>query len=150
LQFFIKKLNETSVVKGLSRKELIGINRGRQRLYGDVARVPDFLREKEEKEWRGRSELCLAAVGSERKMTTVEASSNNSTMARKRGRKYRIAMICDFFYPRMGGVENHIFSLCQHLIRLGHKVIVVTHSYANRKGVRYMAENLKVYYCVSK
>jgi len=56
-------------------------------------------------------------------------------------------MVCDFFYPRMGGVEMHIWSLSQHLIRLGHKVIVVTHSYANRKGVRYMPENLKVYYC---
>eukprot|EP00536_Pseudo-nitzschia_multiseries_P008837 jgi/Psemu1/319494/estExt_fgenesh1_pm.C_2320005 len=56
-------------------------------------------------------------------------------------------MVCDFFYPRMGGVEMHVWSLSQHLIRLGHKVIVVTHSYANRKGVRYMPENLKVYYC---
>jgi len=56
-------------------------------------------------------------------------------------------MVCDFFYPRMGGVEMHIWSLSQHLIRLGHKVIVVTHSYANRKGVRYMEDNLKVYYC---
>ena len=59
-------------------------------------------------------------------------------------------MVCDFFYPRMGGVEMHIWSLSQHLIRLGHKVIVVTHSYANRKGVRYMQDNLKVYYCVSE
>jgi len=74
--------------------------------------------------------------------------ANNNT--RKRGRKYAIAMICDFFYPRMGGVEMHIWSLSQHLIRLGHKVIVITHSYANRKGVRYMPENLKVYYCVSE
>jgi len=56
-------------------------------------------------------------------------------------------MVCDFFYPRMGGVEMHIWSLSQHLIRLGHKVIIVTHSYANRKGVRYMEDNLKVYYC---
>jgi phosphatidylinositol glycan class A protein len=71
-------------------------------------------------------------------------------VVRKRRREYRIAMVCDFFYPRMGGVEMHIWSLSQHLIRLGHKVIVVTHSYDNRKGVRYMPENLKVYYCVSK
>ena len=65
-------------------------------------------------------------------------------------RTYRIAMVCDFFYPRMGGVEMHIWSLSQHLVRLGHKVIVLTHSYDDRKGVRYMPENLKVYYCVSK
>jgi hypothetical protein len=50
----------------------------------------------------------------------------------------------------MGGVEMHIWSLSQHLIRLGHKVIVITHAYENRKGVRYMPGPLKVYYCVSK
>jgi phosphatidylinositol glycan class A protein len=56
-------------------------------------------------------------------------------------------MVCDFFYPRLGGVENHIWSLSQHLLRQGHKVVVITHAYGNRKGVRYMSENLKVYYC---
>jgi phosphatidylinositol glycan class A protein len=63
-------------------------------------------------------------------------------------RRYRIAMVCDFFYPRLGGVEMHIWSLSQHLLRLGHKVIVVTHYYGNRKGVRYLPGPLKVYYCV--
>ena len=62
-------------------------------------------------------------------------------------RKHRIAMVCDFFFPRLGGVENHILSLSHHLIRLGHKVIVITHAYGNRKGVRYMSGPLKVYYC---
>lgn len=56
-------------------------------------------------------------------------------------------MVCDFFYPRLGGVENHIYSLSQHLLRQGHKVIVITHSYDNRKGVRYLPGPLKVYYC---
>ena len=56
-------------------------------------------------------------------------------------------MVCDFFYPRLGGVENHIYSLSQQLIKLGHKVIVITHAYDDRKGVRYMAGPLKVYYC---
>ena len=90
--------------------------------------------------------------------------------------RHRIAMICDFFYPRLGGVEMHIWSLSQHLIRLGHKVIIITHSYNgrkskikntdddgndgsdgsdcdndghHRKGVRYLPGPLKVYYCVS-
>ena len=67
----------------------------------------------------------------------------------KTQRRYRIAMVCDFFYPRMGGVEMHIWSLSQHLLRLGHKVIVITHAYGDRKGVRYMPGPLKVYYCVS-
>jgi phosphatidylinositol glycan class A protein len=58
-------------------------------------------------------------------------------------------MVCDFFYPRLGGVEMHIWSLAQQLIRLGHKVIVITNTYGNRKGVRYLSGPLKVYHCVS-
>jgi phosphatidylinositol N-acetylglucosaminyltransferase subunit A len=57
-------------------------------------------------------------------------------------------MVCDFFYPNLGGVENHIWSISQHLIQQGHKVIVITHGYGgNRKGVRYLPGPLKVYYC---
>ncbi|RHY46340.1 hypothetical protein DYB34_008800 [Aphanomyces astaci] len=61
----------------------------------------------------------------------------------------RIAMCCDFFYPRLGGVEMHIWSLSQCLIRRGHKVIVITHQTDGpnkRQGIRYMTNNLKVYY----
>jgi phosphatidylinositol N-acetylglucosaminyltransferase subunit A len=64
-----------------------------------------------------------------------------------RRQQHRIAMVCDFFYPRLGGVEMHIWSLSQHLLRLGHKVVVITHAYDDRKGVRYMPGPLKVYYC---
>jgi phosphatidylinositol glycan class A protein len=56
-------------------------------------------------------------------------------------------MVCDFFFPKLGGVENHIWSLSHHLLQQGHKVIVITHAYDNRKGVRYMPGPLKVYYC---
>jgi hypothetical protein len=38
----------------------------------------------------------------------------------KRG--FRIAMVSDFFYPNMGGVEEHIYCLSQCLIRRGNKV----------------------------
>lgn len=62
-------------------------------------------------------------------------------------KRHRIAMVCDFFYPNLGGVENHIWSLSQHLIKQGHKVIIITHGYGNRKGVRYLPGPLKVYYC---
>jgi phosphatidylinositol N-acetylglucosaminyltransferase subunit A len=49
---------------------------------------------------------------------------------------------------RLGGVENHIYSLSTHLIRQGHKVVVITHAYGeSRKGVRYLPGPLKVYYC---
>lgn len=33
------------------------------------------------------------------------------------------------------------------LIERGHKVIIITHSYDNRQGVRYVTHGLKVYYC---
>lgn len=40
----------------------------------------------------------------------------------------------------------HIWCLSQCLIQRGHKVIVVTHAYGDRQGVRYMTNGLKVYY----
>lgn len=58
----------------------------------------------------------------------------------------RICMVSDFFYPNMGGVEMHIWCLSQCLIQRGHKVIVVTHAYEGRQGIRYMTNGLKVYY----
>ena len=58
----------------------------------------------------------------------------------------RVCMVCDFFFPRFGGVENHVWSMAQSLLRLGHKVVVVTHAYdatdgsdRHRAGVRWMA-----------
>lgn len=52
----------------------------------------------------------------------------------------------------------HIWSLSHHLLRLGHKVIVIIHAYncpdvdlskrkSKRTGVRYLSGGLKVYYC---
>ncbi|KAJ5070951.1 n-acetylglucosaminyl-phosphatidylinositol biosynthetic protein [Anaeramoeba ignava] len=61
-------------------------------------------------------------------------------------KRYRILMASDFFYPNVGGVENHIFQLSQCLIKRGHKVVVCTHQYKKRKGIRYMTNGLKVYY----
>ncbi|XP_078435846.1 UDP-Glycosyltransferase superfamily protein isoform X2 [Wolffia australiana] len=61
-------------------------------------------------------------------------------------KRHSILMVSDFFYPNFGGVESHIYSLSQCLLYLGHKVVVMTHSYGNRTGVRYMSNGLKVYY----
>jgi phosphatidylinositol N-acetylglucosaminyltransferase subunit A len=61
--------------------------------------------------------------------------------------KHRIAFVCDFFYPRLGGVEMHQYQLAQCLIERGHKVIIITHAYGERTGVRYLTNGLKVYYC---
>ena len=59
---------------------------------------------------------------------------------------YKICLVSDFFYPNMGGVESHLYQLAQCLLEQGHKVIIVTHSYGNRTGIRFMANYLKVYY----
>lgn len=55
-------------------------------------------------------------------------------------------MASDFFYPNTGGVEAHIWQLSQCLVKLGHKVIVITHAYGDRVGIRYLPNNIKVYY----
>lgn len=57
-----------------------------------------------------------------------------------------IALVCDFFYPQPGGVEFHVYHLAQELLSRGHSVVVVTHSYNNRRGIRYLTNGLKVYY----
>lgn len=57
---------------------------------------------------------------------------------------YLFSMVSDFFYPLIGGVENHIYQLSQCLIERDYKVIVVTHAYDDRVGVRYMTNGLKV------
>lgn len=55
-----------------------------------------------------------------------------------------VSMVSDFFYPNVGGVEEHIFQLSQCLLHRGHKVIVLTHVYGDRRGIRYMTNGLKV------
>eukprot|EP00920_Eleutheroschizon_duboscqi_P016926 GHVT01040278.1.p1 GENE.GHVT01040278.1~~GHVT01040278.1.p1 ORF type:complete len:433 (+),score=70.50 GHVT01040278.1:416-1714(+) len=61
-------------------------------------------------------------------------------------RKPRICMVSDFFYPRLGGVEMHIYQISQCLILRGFKVVVVTHYCGRRHGLRHMTGGLKVYY----
>lgn len=57
-----------------------------------------------------------------------------------------IAFVSDFFYPNVGGVESHLYNLSQKLTLLGHKIIIITHSYQNRTGIRYLTSNVKVYH----
>ncbi|EPR77733.1 Glycosyltransferase [Spraguea lophii 42_110] len=56
-----------------------------------------------------------------------------------------IAMISDFFYPDIGGIETHIIYLSNALISRGHKVIGITHSRDNYNGIIYHGK-LKIYY----
>ena len=58
-------------------------------------------------------------------------------------RTYNIAMVCDFFFPQPGGIESHIYQLSSKLIDRGHKVIVITHAYEGRSGVRYLTNGLR-------
>ncbi|KAL5349397.1 hypothetical protein V496_07751 [Pseudogymnoascus sp. VKM F-4515 (FW-2607)] len=59
---------------------------------------------------------------------------------------YNIAMASDFFFPQPGGIESHIYQLSTKLIDRGHKVIIITHAYEGRTGVRYLTNGLKVYH----
>ncbi|KAJ9165244.1 Glycosyltransferase family 4 protein [Coniochaeta hoffmannii] len=61
-------------------------------------------------------------------------------------RTYNIAMVSDFFFPQPGGVESHIYQLSSKLMDRGHKVIIITHAYDGRTGVRYLTNGIKVYH----
>lgn len=60
------------------------------------------------------------------------------------GTRRRVLMVTDFFYPNVGGVENHVYMLSQCLMNSGHHVVIVTHAYGERTGVRYLTNGLKV------
>jgi len=60
--------------------------------------------------------------------------------------RLRICIVSDFFYPNDGGVETHIIQLATNLAANHHKVVVATHAYGDRHGVRYMQPGFKVYY----
>jgi phosphatidylinositol glycan class A protein len=74
------------------------------------------------------------------------AATHTAATSDRKSSMIRVAMVSDFFYPNLGGVETHIWSLSQCLLEMGHKVVVITHSYGGRKGIRYMTNGLKVYY----
>uniref|UniRef100_A0A0M3IFA4 PIGA domain-containing protein n=1 Tax=Ascaris lumbricoides TaxID=6252 RepID=A0A0M3IFA4_ASCLU len=58
---------------------------------------------------------------------------------------FRDFLVSDFFCPNAGGVETHIYFLAHCLLQSGHKVIVVTHAYGPRMGVRYLSNGLKTF-----
>lgn len=67
--------------------------------------------------------------------------------ARKRPPEHsvkRILIVTDFFYPNIGGVESHVYNLSQCLMDTGHRVVIMTHAYGDRTGVRYLTNGLKV------
>ncbi|KAG7254977.1 hypothetical protein CRUP_008932 [Coryphaenoides rupestris] len=87
---------------------------------------------------RKRADVYAASDASDRTATHPSSTAPS--------RKHSICMVSDFFYPNMGGVESHIYQLSQCLIEKGHKVVVATHAYGQRKGVRYLTNGLQVYH----
>jgi hypothetical protein len=80
---------------------------------------------------------------------TINQSESVASQAEKprQFNRLRIALVSDFFVPNLGGVEMHMYNVGQCLMELGHKVIVVTTSYADeRVGVRYLSNGMKVYH----
>uniref|UniRef100_A0A0K0F5H1 GlcNAc-PI synthesis protein n=1 Tax=Strongyloides venezuelensis TaxID=75913 RepID=A0A0K0F5H1_STRVS len=61
-------------------------------------------------------------------------------------RKFRIALVSDFFCPNTGGIETHLYFLSKCLLEKGHHVIMLTRSYGKRKGIYNLSTGLKVYY----
>eukprot|EP00096_Caligus_rogercresseyi_P014415 TRINITY_DN6925_c0_g1_i1.p1 TRINITY_DN6925_c0_g1~~TRINITY_DN6925_c0_g1_i1.p1 ORF type:complete len:424 (-),score=83.69 TRINITY_DN6925_c0_g1_i1:299-1570(-) len=58
----------------------------------------------------------------------------------------RIALVSDFFFPNIGGVETHLYHLANQLRASGHQVIILSHQYGpEHTGIRYM-DDLKIYY----
>lgn len=89
-----------------------------------------------------------------RRTSTQKKTSAGNVPSRKRGAGdehtetcpafYRICLVSDFFHPNTGGVETHIYQLAQCLLQRGHSVVVLTHSYRDRIGIRYLTNGLKV------
>ncbi|KAK6738559.1 hypothetical protein RB195_020581 [Necator americanus] len=80
---------------------------------------------------------------------TIVGLRYNDTMTVSAGTNkelYNIALVSDFFCPNAGGVETHMYFLAQCLRQLGHKVVVITHAYGERRGICYLSNGLKVYY----
>ena len=70
----------------------------------------------------------------------------NQNDNKKNKKRLSVLLVSDFFYPRVGGVEVHIYQLACSLLRLGVKVTVLTHHQKDRQGIKYMGNGIKVYY----
>ena len=78
--------------------------------------------------------------------TRFDNFAEMSENTRSKSNSFNICFVSDFFYPNVGGVEGHMYHLSQRLIQRGHKVVIITHSYPGRQGVKYLSSCVKVYY----
>ncbi len=58
--------------------------------------------------------------------------------------KLKIALVCDWFLPQMGGVEMHLGDLAPRLARAGHRVHVITPIPGPQTGEGYRVHRLDV------
>ncbi|KAJ3230561.1 hypothetical protein HDU81_004438 [Chytriomyces hyalinus] len=72
--------------------------------------------------------------------------TNTKTSVQSTKRRLRICLVSDFFYPNVGGVESHLHFLSQELVARGHSLVIITHNYGRRVGVRNLSSGVKVYY----
>ncbi len=56
----------------------------------------------------------------------------------------KIIFLTRLFYPHIGGVEKHIFSISRELIKKGHKITVITEKYDNNLAVEEEFKNIKI------
>ena len=54
-----------------------------------------------------------------------EQQSYHSSLT-KRAIKMKIAQVTKYFYPHSGGIETHVFGICNGFIERGHKVLIFT------------------------
>lgn len=64
--------------------------------------------------------LNIAYVGLPRERAHRRAASHPELTDRGYGLMV-CRMICDYFFPKVGGVESHIYSLAEALAKLDHK-----------------------------
>ncbi|KAK4046192.1 Phosphatidylinositol N-acetylglucosaminyltransferase GPI3 subunit [Microbotryomycetes sp. JL201] len=60
-------------------------------------------------------------------------------------RPLNVALISDYFYPKVGGVESHIYSLAGSLAQLDHKAHAHRSIRFRASGVRHLPFGIKVY-----
>jgi len=60
-----------------------------------------------------------------------------------RNRSLRVALVCDWYLPRVGGIETHVSDLARQLADAGHSVDIVTTVAGQRAGTRVDARGTR-------
>ncbi|KAK2196402.1 bifunctional PIGA [Babesia duncani] len=82
--------------------------------------------------------------------TSTLARANSPAASTPTRRLLNILIPSEFSYPDYGGIETHIMQLSKCLVSKGHKVVLVTREFGNRRGIRFLSSGIKVYHIPSK